>query len=226
MLVRDVVVRLLENIDPTLKTMVTITTSNVSSWNSAGGGDKFTTGLVMNIYNNARLSLFNALSNKYGNDIEALSEEIISSVAQSSAITWTVSGGAGSAPKPTGYLRFISMQTAASVPMILLPQTLLTVVRSGSNPYYTQSATNILIFDLGTNFIYYGSSITTASDYVLNYYGLTQYTVTDVTNGSTVEQFDDKWIPALLELGQAIASEMGTNEINALAARLVGAPKG
>jgi hypothetical protein len=60
------------------------------------------------------------------------------------------------------------------------------------------------------------------SDYRFYYFGLATLVITDVTGGATTESIDTRYHPALMDIGEAIAMEMGQNEVLALAKTLTG----
>jgi hypothetical protein len=72
----------------------------------------------------------------------------------------------------------------------------------------------------------FGTTVTSntvyISDYRFYYFGLATLILTDVTGGTTTESIDTRYHPALMDIGEAIAMEMGQNEVLALAKTLTG----
>lgn len=292
------IIKLLQRIDPRLKTMVEVSTSNIATW-ATDGTDKFTAQRVVDIYNDARFALFNAMRASMPQD--RLSKELSLSVVTAnlaSSISTDILGYA----LPAGYHRFISLVgryldgsvvSTNFLPIILLDYTFLPLVRSGQNPYYTQSETNRFVFEkdgylfspkstTGETLFYYkvltgtvstsadsatvtgvGTAFTTqisigasisvgtqtrvvtavasatsltvssnfteenlgvsgyVTDYKLTYYGITTYTISDVSGGSTTESINPDYYPLLIELAVGIANGMGNIEADALAKKLI-----
>jgi hypothetical protein len=177
-------------------------------------GEKWTVQQRLDIYNQARFALLNAMLGAFPG--KALLEESGALTQNKTDWTWTLSGSTSSAPKPTGYIDFINAATAANVPMILLGNEFIGVVPEGENPNYIQSASNIHIFEMGTNFINFGTFVTSASTYKLRYIGLSVLVIADITTASAVsESFNDRYYTSLIELATLISG--GASEAEAIA---------
>jgi hypothetical protein len=217
---------MIREVDPFVKSTGTeITSSNIGSsgagtW-ATDGGDKFTAAKLVDIYNLARLALFDAYRLLYGNT-NKLSEEVNEQLVTTSAFQFILTGSVSVGAKPAGYLKFVSLMNASNVKINLLPIAYKDDVIQGVKSLFTQSAAKMFVFDIGSNLIHYGTYVTSLSTYQLSYYGLTLYAVSDVTGGATVESFTDKDVPKILELAQAIANEQGLQQVNALASKLIG----
>lgn len=176
-------------------------------------GAAFARQRILDIYNQARMALFNALDGAMSpaQKIQAISGAIV----QDTAFAFS----SGLATKPTGFLQHIRLTTAAGVEVSVLPFGL---VRQLKN---RESATNPIVFDRGTVFESQNGStyVSNASDYILTYFGVTNFTLANILGGSTVETFNENYYPVIIELAQAIAAEQGTVQINALAKKLIGA---
>lgn len=177
-----------------------ITASNIHSQD----GEKWTAQQRLDIYNQARFALLTAL--------HALPKVLMLQLSGALVVNktdwqWTLSGSTSTAAKPTGFIEFISAETNGGVPMILLDQTLISVVLKGDNPNYVQSASNIHIFEVGGNFIHFGTYVTSASNYKLQYVGLSRFTLTDVTTATAAQEtFNDIYYPALVDIATQIAN--------------------
>ena len=211
--VQSLMAQLAQRVDPRTKDGTEITTSNVGSV----AGTRFTAQRLLDIYNHARLALTQSLlMTKSKAEVTSMAGGIV----KSGAITWA----SQQAAKPSDFIDFVSMCNASNVPMTLLPATHIDVVRQGSNPHYTCTASNLLIFDVGANFVFVGTAslVPDLSTYVLTYIGITEWVLANVTGGSTQETIDEMLHPALLEMAQAVALEMGSLELLALGAKLTG----
>jgi len=82
-----------------------------------------------------------------------------------------------------------------------------------------------MVFDYGTYFEGPSTSTTimpNAATYILRYYGISNFTLSDILGNTTVESFNENYYPIIIDLAQAIASEQGTIAVNALAQKLIG----
>jgi hypothetical protein len=140
-------------------------------------GDRFTKQRLLDIYNLARMTLFNAMKNVMTKDqmVEAISGAMTDVV-----FTFTATyGNRYTYGLPSGYLRFVGLNGYAYgnsdmlTPIILLPANMIDVVK-GSDPAYQQSNTNRFVFEIGTSLIHFG-----------NYVDLQQITGTVAIAGDT-----------------------------------------
>lgn len=205
------ILRLLARIDPTLKTGAEITSSNISTW-STSNGDKFTAQRIVDIYNDARFALASAVDLTYPD--QRKSQVISGTITKNTSFQFA----SGSATKPTGFIKTERLTTSAYLQITVLPTAMIQQTRALS------SATNPIVYDYGTVLaqdVADTAIIPNASTYILWYYGITTYTVSDVTGGSTTEQFNDQFHPIIIELAVALATEMGNQQVNALAQKLL-----
>jgi len=189
----------------------------VGCFTNSVDGAKFTRQRLLEMYNEARMVLFNSI---YVNRRDELNQ-LVYSTATTANITWTYGSPNTTAPKPSGYLRLISlMSPTTGVPVIVLDNSLLQTVQLASNPNLTQSATNILGFEIGSNFLVPVYSC--AGTGTITYYGITAWTwFTDVFGGSTTEIFNSDLEPILIEIACAIADEQSNADTLALAKTLL-----
>lgn len=221
-LVQNLVFRLALRVDPKTKTGDKFVQSGAGAGQAnigAADGDRFQAARLVDIYNEARIALFQALEVQYP-DKEELTRRIGGTVQHTEALTFTLTGSISVATKPTGYIRFISAAKADKTPVILLGADKIGAVQQATNPYYTQSTTVIFVFDVGAQFVHYGTQLTTASTYILTYVGISNFTVSDVTGGATMETVDDIYHPLLLELASAIANGQSNADVLKLAKTL------
>lgn len=208
--VQSLMVRLVQRIDPRTKAGAIIDSTNVGSVD----GDKFTEQRRLDIYNDARFALFGALKTRYSN-------EELTRLIGSTVIDTTGTMASGQLAKPSDYVDFISFAKSDDTPVTMLPTSMLQDVLSGLNPHFTESATNLFLFDIGQNLVAFDASMATAA-VKLRYYALPVYVLTDIDNTTTKESFDEKFHPLMIELGVAIANEQGQQEILALTQSLLG----
>lgn len=186
---------------------------------------RFTRQRLLDIYNDARMALFNALYEVKGSD--ELSRYVYGS-ALNANLTFAYSSPYTSAAIPTGYIRLIGITAYNASRVIVLPNNLLPETLPGTHPYYTTSATNLLAFQIGSNFKVCGDFHTELGDgssshyATINYYGIAAWTWwTDVLPNTTVEVFSPDIEPILIELACAIADEQSNADVLALAKTLL-----
>lgn len=188
-------------------------------------GIRFTRQRLLDIYNEARFVLFNALYETKGSD--ELSKYVYGT-ALAANLTFAYSSPYTSAAIPSGYMRLIGITAYNATRIIVLPNNLLPETLPASHPYYTTSATNLLAFQIGANFSICGDFHTEAGDgssshYArLNYYGISPWTwITDVFPNTTVESFSPDVEPILIEIACALADEQSNADALALAKTLL-----
>ena len=128
----------------------------------------------------------------------------------------------GSATKPTGYVDTVKLHTAAGIRIPVYTPTEYEWVKN------KLSATNPAVEDRGT--ILYdataGTNVPNASDYVLNYLGLTDFTLGDILQISgytnTTEPLDEERHELLYRAAVAIARGAGQVDLNTLIAKELG----
>lgn len=152
--VKDMVLRLAQIVDPYTKAGVALTTSTIDDTD----GDRFTIQRRLDVYNQARYALFNALRQSVTMDalVQAISGNIVET-----QIDFTQASNRYEYTLPTGYVRFVSLDGFSTTskrmePVILLPTTYLDAVRWGDNPHFVQSNNNRFVFEIGTKLIHFG----------------------------------------------------------------------
>lgn len=216
--VRTLVLRLRQRVDPRDTAGVTFVSTTDLSISPSGDGDRFTKERILDVYNDARFTLFEALQTVYR---RTELTRLIGSITKTGALTFA----SGSVAKPTDYTDFIGLATSTGVQMVLLPMTLFYDVRAALNPHLTDSATNVFVFDRGTTF--FTNNGTFANDVAssLTYFALPVYILSDVAPAATTdESFDEKFHAALIEIASAIAEEQGRQDVLSLAKSLLSNP--
>ena len=209
--VQSNIISLLQRIDPTLKDQITpIAAGNISTW-GANGGSKFTAQQVVDFYNEALTALANQVNLLYPEPLKG------TVLGGNVSLTTTLAFSSGVASKPTGFIKGIYLSDSSNVQITMNPAAMIWRLKD------LETATNRMVFDYGSNFsaLTGSANIPNASTYILWYYGITTFAISDVTGGSTVEQFNDDWEPKIIQLAVAIANEQGQQAVNALAAQLV-----
>jgi hypothetical protein len=125
-------------------------------------GDSFTKQRLVDIYNEARMSLFKALKNVMTKDqLTAAIGGAITDVVMTFTATY---GNRYTYALPSGFIRAISLDGYAYgnadmlTPIIILPATMIDIVR-GNDPTFAQSNTNRFVFEIGTNLIHFGNYV-------------------------------------------------------------------
>lgn len=136
----------------------------------------------------------------------------IGALVKSGSITFA----SGIATKPTDYLGFIAISNGIE----LADPEWRGVIRKGDNPDFVESLTNRFIFEEGTTFKHLGGFIANGVQ-TLDYYGLTEYTLSDVIDGFTVEQIPILYQGELLQIAELISRGAGAMEASALANKLL-----
>jgi hypothetical protein len=183
-------------------------------------GARFTRGRFLDIYNEARMVLFNAIY-ETKNSLE-LSRYVYGATTTASITIAAYSAPYRTIAKPTGCIRLIGAVDGAGTPLriMVLPNSLLPEVKSGTNPHLTASATNLLAFEIGQNWCIVGNYGTTPAS--VDYYGITSWTwITDVFPNTTVETFSLDVEPILIELACALADEQSNADVLELAKTLL-----
>jgi hypothetical protein len=205
--VKSLILRLAQRIDPYTKAMVELNSTTVGTTD----GDKFTIQRRVDIWNEARFALGNAIDKKYPNDKKQ--RQSAGEIYKDAAFVFA----SGVAAKPSDMIDPILLTNASGTVITILPPAMIIQARD------LISATNLMVFDYTTSFTALDGDtyVVDGSDYVLYYYRIPTYAISDVA-GSTVESFEDRWVPTLLQLAEAIANEMGQQAVNQVAENLLG----
>lgn len=207
------ILKVLQRADPYMKDGVEITSSNIATWVSAGG-DRFTAQRIIDCYNQGRMQLANVVDKTFPEDQKALA--VSGNIVKGSLVF-----ASGTITKPAGYVMWERLEDPTAYPNA--KQVLILPVSQIQQAKDLISSTNLIVFDYGTSFTAYDGTATISNGtYPFYYYGVTQYTTTTATDGTTAESFNDLLHPVLVDLAVAIANEQGTNEISAMALKFMG----
>ena len=169
---------------------------------------------LLDIYNQARMALFGAIDATY-----SLSDKITSisgTIVKKTDLTFA----AGVATKPTGYIQAVRLSDVSEDQITIAPFTLYRQTKD------RHAVGNRIVYEYSTTLEAPSTSTTimpNAATYILRYFGITDFTLSDVLGGSVAETFNDQYHSAIIELAEAIFNEQGQKEINALALKLIGA---
>jgi len=204
-------VKLSSVIDPFAKGNIEITGANVGTVTG-----KFTPQQRLNFYNDARKTLFNVLREAYS--LSELSRQISGVVVKKTDIQFN----GGVATLPDGFIQPINLRDAAGKQIFVLTPTRGQIV-NGTNPHFKESATNRFVVWEGNELKTESGSthVPNANTYILRYYGLVDFSLSDVTGGTVKETFNPDYEPKLLEIAQALSLEDGGHEVATLVKSLV-----
>jgi len=169
---------------------------------------------LLDIYNQARMALFQAIDATY-----SLSEKI-TSISGTIVKKTDLQFSGGIATIPTGYIKAVYLTDVSGNQITISP---FTFYRRTKDLY---STTNRMVYEYSTTLEAPTTSTTimpNLSTYILRYFGITDFSISDVLGGSVTETFNDQYHSAILELAQAIFNEQGGKEVNDLALKLIGA---
>jgi hypothetical protein len=216
--IQALMLKLALRVDPFVKsTGVLETSATIGVAGATGDGDKFSAQRLLDVYNESRLALFSAL---YESKTSQELSKLVSASFITASITLTYASPNTTAPKPSGFLKLVSLTAPSSIPIIVIPNNWLGDIRKGTDPHLTVSASNILAVELTTNFLIVGNF--GAGTGIIDYYGITNWALSDVTTGTAVEVFSTELEPMLLDLAVAISLEQGNQDAIALAKKLIG----
>lgn len=201
------VLRLAQRVDPYTKAGAEFAAGTIGTT----PGSRFTAQRLLDIYNEARFTLAQAITSKIPRHLRAMM--VSGTIIKKTDLQFT----SGVATKPTGYLEPVLLTDVSGAVITILPLTLLMAVKD------LESSTNRFVFETTTTLeaLTGTTNIPNASTYILRYYGLSNFALSDVTGGSTVETFNDIWQDLLVEIGSGIANEMGNTQVLAFAEKMV-----
>jgi hypothetical protein len=211
--VQAMMLKLLQRIDPQGQNPSNSYIPESYSLSTVGvyDGERFLKQRQLDIYNEARLELMRALQFRMPKEKAAiLGKGVVKEVSGSPS--------AGVYTLPADYFYISGLDAGTGKEIYLIPAHYAPAVKRGRNPYRTESASVFFVYPEGLTIkspngaTYFANSVTVT----VWYYGLSQYALSDVTGGSTVEAFDDIFIIPLLEIAEAISLEMGREELNKL----------
>lgn len=173
-------------------------------------GNRFTRQRLLDIYNDARIVVAQTGMKVYGR--KWAGKELSGAVQ----VTTTFQFTAGVGQKISGYLDGILLYDTN--------KNEISIVEVADIPFLRTLESSSLRFVIDTGQTVQSISgntfIPDASTYTLWYYGIPVFTLSDVLGGVTTETLNDAALYILLEIAEAIANEVGTAELNALARKL------
>lgn len=181
-------------------------------------GDRFTVQRQLDIYNEARVGLLQAL--RAGG---ASTKDLAPAIKEA-----TIASVSGVIALPNDFVEPIGhLVDGSGVRFWVYGPDLEQTARARTLPIYTLSTDNRFVIFRDNQFVCPGvyTSFMPNGPFTFSYYGLKVIILSDVTNNTPplmVEDFSEKYTPVLLEIAQAIADEQGQGQVMALAMSLVG----
>jgi len=178
-------------------------------------GSRFPRQRLLDIYNEARLALFQALS-LINDDSEDLSK-LTGAIVKTAQVTMTLAGSVLTGPFPADYIEGIEAYDASKNVIEILPAELHGEMLLGENPHLTQAAGYRFIFEINGAFRTdnIGSTWPATENIDLRYYALETFTLAQVLAGTVTETFNRKLEPIIVTIGEALAN--GISQIDAIA---------
>jgi hypothetical protein len=200
--VNEMVTRLHRRCDPLTDDNVEITTANVGTVD----GQSFSRARILDVYNAARKSL--AASLRLVVPTWFSTREMSGCLVRKTDLAFT----SGAATKPAGYIYAERLADSTGKPIIITG-----LDRVGALKDF-ESAEKRYVLDIGNQFIAESGNtyIPNASNYQLWYWGVLDWVLADVTDGTAYETFNEIWTEHLLEIANLIAQEAGQAEITTL----------
>lgn len=174
-------------------------------------GGAFSSQRLLDIYNDARFTLFRAMRSVM--DKASLTQAIRGNVVLKTNLQFA----SGSADHPTGYVAAISLADTNAYNIPIIPATQVNILKG------LQSSTNRFVYEKGTTFFNDDTTtyVANASTYVLKYYGITTFTLTNVLAGTATEEFAPEYEPLIVELASDIANDVNIQDVADKAKKLV-----
>jgi hypothetical protein len=198
--VQELVTRLHRRIDPLTDENVEITTSTVGTVD----GQSFPKQRILDVYNEARKSL--AASFRLVVPTWFSTREVSGCLVRIENLQFAE----GSATKPDGYIYPERLTDGDGGKIVIMGLDRVGAVKD------FESATKRYVLDIGNNFVAESGKqfVTNASNYILWYFGVKDWALSDVTGGTSVETYNEIWHNHLLEIANAIANEVGQDQIS------------
>mgnify|MGYP001240429504 CR=1 FL=1 len=227
--------KLAQRIDPYTSAGVEITAANVCT--VGYDGQQFTIQRLLDIYNEARLMLFNELR------VSLSPDELSKKVSKTAKTKTDLKFASGVTPTPASdpnaipadFIEAIGLTDNAGARIYIVKPSIGPLIAdanaNGTNPHLKESATNRFVVlegggsSGGLRFRSESANVTwypNVSTYKLRYFGVGQWTLTTVTTGTQEETFGDDYLPRLLEFAAKVSLEQGMQEVNALAKAMGG----
>lgn len=204
--VRSQVLKLALRVDPRTKAQVEFVGATIGTV----AGNRFAAQRLLDIYNEARVGLAGAIRVLMPPEKRAT---VISGLILRSTSGAPSTFTSGVLTLPAGFIDHIALRTSADVDIPILPSSVLQIASrhdAAANPFVFREGGTLKVLPGST-------SVPDASDYEFWYYGVTDFTLTDVTNGTSLETYNDDLLPRLLNIAERIANAQGNYDPNAIA---------
>jgi len=206
-LVQSQMLTLALRVDPRDSTGTAFTSATIG----VNDGDRFAKQRLLDIYNEARLIAANEIMTHWPKNARRVA--ISGTLTRNSTFQFTT----GVATKPTDYVDAARLTDVNDNEITILPV---------EDEFYTKlfdTANNPLVYEESGSFrsLNAATYVPDASTYILIYYGITKWTLTNVTNGTTNETFNDILTPLLIDVAVMLAKGMGAAEVVNIAHQLI-----
>jgi hypothetical protein len=200
--VQEMLARFYIRVDPLTDDGVTIDASNVGTVD----GQSFPKLDGLRVYNDARKSL--AASFRLVVPTWFSTREVSGCLVRIENLQFAE----GSATKPDGYIYPERLTDGDGGKIVIMGLDRVGAVKDFESP------TKRYVLDIGNNFVAESGKqfVTNASNYILWYFGVKDWELSDVTGGTSVETYNEIWHNHLLEIANAIANEVGQDQISLL----------
>jgi hypothetical protein len=174
-------------------------------------GSRFTRQRLLDVYNDARLNILAVIAETYPMHRKAL--EFSGTLVKITNLQFTT----GVANKPTGYIAAVYLTDVNNNPIPVLPYSVAPMIRAN------ESSTIRFVLESGSTFVTLtgATNIPDASTYILVYYGLTNFTLAQVLDGTTTETLNDDLQTIIIEIAEAIANDVQQVSVNQLTKTLL-----
>jgi len=201
------VLKVIARVDPYMKDGTLTASGTISTWASSGG-DKFTAQGLVDVYNDARYALWQAL-------VSGMTRAQLTKYVGGLISTSNVSFSSGTGAKPSGFLLDVSFQASDGQNIAVLPLS----VKDYTDALETNNL--YIVYEVGTNFVAPSSTYLPDGNAPLYYFNLSDLALAGVSAGNVNETYDVMWLPILVELAVAIANGLGRAEALDLARNLI-----
>lgn len=157
----------------------------------------FTRQRQVDIYNEARMLMLT--ENLILNGVESTKQLIHGAITADTNLAFS----GGNATIPAGFIEEIKLNDPAGKTVAIIN------AKDISNVQGEDSINNKFVYKAGTQLKGLSSVIIADGTYKIWYHGITDFTLTDIIGGATVETIDADMIPKLILIAEAIALESG-----------------
>lgn len=175
-------------------------------------GAAFPSQLLMDRYNDARLLLATVLKQRL--PLQQFMLETSGNIVNNTGFSFT----SGVAQKPSGFIESVALYDASYNKIEVIPASQLEAART------LETSSLRFVIDSGSTLstITGNTNVPDATNYILWYYWIPIYLLTDATGGVTLESFNDKYFPVIIEVAELLCNEVGTQQVAAFITAFLG----